>query len=77
MSEYRSAVSHARERLLGLTRDLLSEWQETRPAWRDRRAREFDRDTMQPLFDSVDRAAEAMEDLDRMLNRLRKDCGDE
>lgn len=69
------SLSNSRGRLTGLSRELLRTWQETQESWQDRKCREFDRTYMQPLFDSVDHAVSAMEDLDKMLAKVKQDCG--
>jgi hypothetical protein len=68
------SLNHSKGRLVGLSRELLRTWQDTQDAWRDEKGREFDKVYMQPLLDSVDHAAAAIEDLDKMLKRLRQDC---
>lgn len=60
--------------MLGLSRELIRNWQDTQEIWRDRKAKEFDQTYMQPLFDAADNAVAAMEDLDKLLAKLRKDC---
>ena len=60
--------------MMGLSRELLKSWQETQGIWRDRKADEFDRTYMQPLFDATDNAVTAMGDLEKMLTKLRRDC---
>ena len=59
---------------MGLSKELLRTWQETQEPWRDQKSREFDKTYMQPLFDSVDHASAAMDDLDKVLRKLRSDC---
>lgn len=68
------SLNNSRGRLVGLSRELLKEWRTTEEVWRDRKRHEFDRDYMQPLFDAVDTAAVAIEDLDKLLRKLRDDC---
>lgn len=68
------SLNNSRGRMLGLSRELIREWQDTQESWRDRKCREFDQSYMQPLFDSVDNAIAAMEDLDKLLLKLRNDC---
>jgi len=67
-------LTNSRSRLAGMSRELLHSWQETQETWRDEKSREFDRNYMQPLFDAVDNAVTAMEDLEKMLQKLRNDC---
>ncbi|MEM9016607.1 MAG: hypothetical protein AAGC68_06305 [Verrucomicrobiota bacterium] len=59
---------------MALSREFLQTWQSTQDTWQDQKAREFDVSYMQPLFDSVDNAVAAIEDLDKVLHQLRKDC---
>lgn len=61
-------------RLNGMTRELWSRWQVTRESWRDARADEFDRRYMQELVSSVDKTVAVVEQLDKLLERIRKDC---
>ncbi len=68
------SLNHSKGRLVGLSRELLRVWQDTQESWRDEKGREFDRVYMQPLFDAVDNAAASIEDLDKVLHRLRQDC---
>ncbi|MEM9281645.1 MAG: hypothetical protein AAGA96_07465 [Verrucomicrobiota bacterium] len=68
------SLNHQKGRLVGLSRDLLKTWQETQEVWRDRKAGEFNLTYMQPMFDAVDHATAAMDDLDKMLQKLRRDC---
>lgn len=68
------SLNHSKGRLVGLSRELLRVWHDTQDSWRDAKAREFDSTYMQPMFDAVDHAAAAIEDLDKVLQRLRQDC---
>ncbi|NLT71728.1 MAG: hypothetical protein GXX91_13700 [Verrucomicrobiaceae bacterium] len=68
------SLNHSKGRLTGLSRDLLRIWRETRESWRDEKGREFDTLYMQPMFDSVDHAARAIDDLDKVLKKLKDDC---
>lgn len=68
------SLNHSKGRLTGLSRDLLRIWQETQESWRDQKGREFDSAYMQPMFDAVDHAATAIEDLDKVLKKLKDDC---
>lgn len=68
------SLNHSKGRLIGLSRELVRTWQDTQETWRDVKSREFDGTYMQPMFDAVDHAAAAIEDLDKLLHRLREDC---
>jgi len=67
-------VQSSRTRLSGLSRELVRTWQETQETWRDGKCKDFDEGYMQELFSTVDNAVAAMEDLDKMLRKLKDDC---
>ncbi|MDF1812847.1 MAG: hypothetical protein P1V20_11555 [Verrucomicrobiales bacterium] len=68
------SLQHNRARLAGLSKELNRSWQETQDQWRDQKRAEFEIAYMRPLFDSVENAVSAMEDLDKILKKLRQDC---
>lgn len=55
-------------------KDLSVEWRETQDHWRDAKAREFGERFIDPVPPQVARALEAMEELDRILRRIRSEC---
>ncbi len=61
-------------RLGALAKELSVQWQQTREVWRDAKGDEFDRKYMQELFSSVDKTLVVIEELDKLLTRIRKDC---
>ena len=68
------SLNSNRSRIAGLSRELLRSWQETQEVWRDQKGREFDKVYMQPLFDAVENAGLAVDDLEKLLKKLRNDC---
>ncbi len=62
------------DRLAGLTKELRLQWQGTKHYWRDAKCEEFERKYMEELFSSVDRAVTVIEELDKLLTRIRSDC---
>ena len=68
------SLQHNRSRITGLSKELNRSWQETQDQWRDQKRVDFDEAYMRPLFDSVENAVTAMEDLDKILKKIRKDC---
>ena len=64
----------ARTRLAGVARELRSRWMDTKDTWRDAKCGEFEQRYLVELFDSVDNAVAAMEDLDKVLKKIRQDC---
>lgn len=61
-------------RLAGLTKELRVQWQDTKSYWKDARCLEFEHKYMEELFASVDRAATVIEQLDKLLTKIRADC---
>ena len=71
------SLSNSRNRLMGVSKELRKQWQDTQEVWNDRKCNEFQEQYMQPLFDAVDNAAVAMQDLEKILKKLRNDCENE
>lgn len=67
-------LTAARIRIEALTRELAREWDATRTDWRDAKAQEFEARLMPELTTRVEKAAAAIEKLDRLLNQIRGDC---
>ncbi len=61
-------------RLTSAARELSNRWQETRHYWRDAKADEFERRYLQELLATVERTVGIMEQLDKLLNNIKKDC---
>ncbi len=61
-------------RLVGLTRDLLLDWTETKNYWHDMKSDEFERRFMSELSVHVNRAVLVLEQMDELLQKVRKDC---
>lgn len=56
------------------TRELLSRWAETRTAWRDQKAEDFDGTYLAELSHGVNSALRVLEELDNLLERIHGDC---
>ena len=63
-----------KSRLTALTKNLSLRWVETREQWRDAKSDEFNERFMQELFPRVNKAVNAMEKLEEILKKVRKDC---
>jgi hypothetical protein len=61
-------------RLAGLTKELRTQWQDTKSYWKDARSLEFEHKYMEELFASVDRTVTVIEQLDKLLSKIRTDC---
>jgi hypothetical protein len=61
-------------RLTTLTKQLSIRWQETREHWQDAKAAEFEKRHLDELFNRVNTAAASIEDLERVLAKIHRDC---
>lgn len=61
-------------RLEALTRELRLQWLQTRENWDDAKSREFEQTYLQELFAAVDRAVVVMDELDKLITKIKKDC---
>ncbi len=64
----------AGNRLSGLTNELRSEWFNTKQYWKDAKCQEFEKRYMEELLASVDRAVTVIEQLDKLITKIRSDC---
>jgi len=55
-------------------KDLSLEWEQAQVSWRDVKSRDFSEKYLEPLPAYVARAMAAMEELDAILQKVRKDC---
>ena len=60
--------------LASATKDLSVRWSETTDAWKDTKAREFEKRYLAELISSVERAVPVFDDLDKLVSRVRSDC---
>ena len=60
-------------RLSGITKELRAQWQETRNYWKDAKSLEFEQKYMEELLASVDRTVTVMEQLDKLITKIRTD----
>jgi hypothetical protein len=61
-------------RLSGITKELRAQWQDTKTYWKDDKSLEFERRYMEELLASVDRTVTVIEQLDKLITKIRKDC---
>jgi hypothetical protein len=61
-------------RLEAITRELWVQWQQTRQSWADEKSREFEQKYLQELVQSVDKSVAVIEQLDKLITRIKKDC---
>ena len=61
-------------RLAGATRELWLQWQDTKNYWRDAKSQEFEAHYLSELVATVDKSVAVIEQLDKLLTKIRKDC---
>jgi len=61
-------------RLEAITKELRLQWQQTKDYWDDAKSREFEQKYLQELFAGVDRSVSVIEQLDKLVTKIRKDC---
>ena len=61
-------------KIMAATKELANQWLHTKEHWRDAKSQEFDRQYMQELVASVDRALTVIEQLDKLFTKIRHDC---
>ena len=61
-------------RLSGATRELWLQWQDAKNYWRDAKSQEFGAHYLSELVATVDKSVAVIEQLDKLLTKIRKDC---
>ena len=61
-------------RLEALTKELRIQWRQTREYWSDAKSAEFEHKYLEELFSSVDRAVSVIDQLDKLITKIKKDC---
>lgn len=61
-------------RLEALTKDLRVHWLQTKEHWSDAKTYEFEHQYLEELFTSVDRAVAVIDQLEKLLAKVKKDC---
>lgn len=61
-------------RIAALTKDLWARWQQTRESWVDAKGKEFERQYLQELNVQVDKTVAVIEQLDKLLAKIKQDC---
>ena len=60
--------------LASVTKEVLMKWRETREHWQDGKSEEFDHRYMAELQSNVDRALIVIDELDKIISKIKKDC---
>jgi hypothetical protein len=67
-------MSASGARLEALTKDLRIHWQQTKEYWSDAKSREFEQKYLEELFASVDRSVLVIDQLEKLITKIKKDC---
>ena len=67
-------MSASGARLEALTKDLRVHWLQTKEYWLDAKSHEFEHRYLDELFSSVDRAVAVIDQLDKLITKIKKDC---
>ena len=67
-------TSGAKNRLLGLTKELAADWAATKDQWSDAKSHEFEKRFIDDLMTGVNAAMTNIDSLERALNKVRDDC---
>jgi hypothetical protein len=68
------SVSANGKRLSMLTLQLWNQWEQTKEHWKDARSQEFEQKYLEELRAGVDRAAAVIEQLDKLVMKVKRDC---
>ncbi len=60
--------------LMAVSKELNQNWQHVKESWRDTKQNEFERTYIETLQTNINMAVDAMEKLDKVLNKIRRDC---
>ncbi|MEI7731623.1 MAG: hypothetical protein WCO56_18760 [Verrucomicrobiota bacterium] len=63
-----------KSKLSAITKELVMKWQQTRETWQDAKSTEFEHEYMEELVSGVDKAITVIEELDKLVLKIRRDC---
>lgn len=67
-------LNASKSRLGAVSKELKRQWENTKIAWRDQKAAEFESRYLTPMFDASENALAAIEKLDKVISKVRNDC---
>ena len=67
-------LSGSKSRLVGVTKELALQWEQTKHYWRDAKSQEFERRYIQELLITTDKTVAVIEKLDELLKKVHNDC---
>lgn len=68
------SITTSKARLDMLTRELASNWAQTKYYWRDAKSQEFEQRFMDELLAGVNRTTTSIQELEKIVAKVRNDC---
>jgi hypothetical protein len=68
------SLSVCKTRLATVTRDISNQWDQTKHYWQDTKAQEFEREYIELLQTSVEKAVSVIDELDKLIAKIKHDC---
>ena len=69
-------MQESRGKIASSTKDLFSLWGNTKLAWNDANAAQFEEAILRPLEQDVRQATQAMDQMAVLLSSIRRECGE-
>ena len=70
-------LSHSERLLTQSLGDLKKKWQQTESVWKDRARANFEKDFLEELEPAVKSAVNSMNEINKVLMQVIKECGSE
>ena len=67
-------MTASKNRLMGLTKELRAEWDQTRQYWNDAKSLEFEKRFLEELMAGVNQAVTNIDTLERVITKVRNEC---
>jgi hypothetical protein len=67
-------MTGSQNRLAGLTKELRTEWAQTKYYWNDAKSAEFEKRFLDELFAGVNQAINHIDTFERILTKIHDDC---
>lgn len=67
-------MNASKNRLMGLTKQLRADWEQTRQYWNDAKSLEFEKRFLEELMAGVNLAVTNIDALERVISQVRSDC---
>ena len=67
-------MNASKNRLMGLTKELRADWEQTRQYWNDAKSLEFEKRFLGELMAGVNLAVTNIDALERVISQVRSDC---